>query len=231
MNTHTPVEAFADLLGTLVRDHETTDVVARLVDDCATLLHADAAALLVEVGRGLELLAATSHRAAELEVYQAQQQSGPCVDVIATGEQLSIVGAAMIAERWPDVGSAVVTAGFDAVYAFPMTWRGRTIGGLNVFLRRSERLDDSALRLGQYLADVATLALAQPTDLTDDDLAERVRLALDGRATIERAKGVLAHTYGVDMASAYERLLNAAEVAGATLTQTAARVIREARRR
>src|SRR4051794_27183630 len=94
MSSHSPAHALAQMLGTLVRDHESTDLFSDLVRECATLLGADAVALLVDDGHGrLELLSATSHRATELELYQAQQGSGPCVDASRRGEEVSAVGA------------------------------------------------------------------------------------------------------------------------------------------
>src|SRR4051794_41891838 len=137
MRSSTTERTLADVLGALVSDHEPTDVLADLVRTCAALLPADAAALLVDNGHGrLELLSATSHRTAELELYQAQQDSGPCVDAARTGEPVSANGEAEITGRWPDVGAAIVAAGFLGVHAFPMTWRGAGGGGRKGVLPR-----------------------------------------------------------------------------------------------
>jgi len=73
MSSHAPEH----MLGALVRDHETTDPLADLVRECATLLPAAAVVPLVDDGSGrLELLSATSHGAAELELYQAHENTG-----------------------------------------------------------------------------------------------------------------------------------------------------------
>lgn len=232
MSAHNAEQALAQMLGALVREHETADVLAELVHDCATLLPADAAALLVTNGRGsLELLSATSHRASELEIYQAQHRSGPCVDALRHGDQVVAVGADDIVTRWPDVGTVIVESGFQAVHALPMVWHGRVLGGLNVFSEEPVPLDGAALQLAQNFADVASLALAQPGMLEDDELDERISAALEGRVVIEQAKGVLAQTLGADMAVAYDELLRRTLDAGSTLSVTAREVIREAHRR
>ncbi|GEK23450.1 ANTAR domain-containing protein [Cellulomonas xylanilytica] len=232
MTDHQPVEALGHLLAALVREHETGDVLAEIVHECASLLPADAAALLVDNGgHGLEPLSATSHRASELEVYQAQQDTGPCVDAVRTGETVVAVGAAEIIARWPDVGRAIVDAGFASVHAFPMSWHGHTLGGLNVFSEQAVLLAESSLLLGQNLADVATLTLAQPQLLREDELAGRIRSALEGRVAIEQAKGVIAEREGVDMATAYDRLLQRVLDTGSTLGATARRVVGEAHER
>lgn len=86
MTLGTPAQVLAELLGVLVRDLDTTDLFADLVHDAARLLTVDAAALLVTDGRhGLELLVATSHRAAELEVDQVRRTAR--LDELALGRQ------------------------------------------------------------------------------------------------------------------------------------------------
>ena len=232
MTDHISTQAVTELLADLVREHETTDVFSRLVSDCREQLDAGAAALLLSTPhRGLELLSATSHRAAELELYQAQQRSGPCVDVVRTGEPLAAVGADEIVSRWPDVGQAIVSAGFLAVHAFPMIWRAHALGGLNLFSRSPELLQQPSLVTAQNFADLATLALVQPGELTEAELDERVDAALGGRVVIEQAKGVLAQTLGLPMAEAYELLVERALQDGATVTETARGVIRDVHRR
>ncbi|WP_051274519.1 GAF and ANTAR domain-containing protein [Cellulomonas sp. URHD0024] len=229
MSSRTSERSLADVLGALVSDHEPTDLLADLVATCAALLPADAAALLVDDGHGrLELLSATSHRAAELELYQAQQDSGPCVDAVRTGEALSAVGEADITGRWPDVGAAIVAAGFLAVHAFPMTWRGQALGGLNVFSQNPQELAASSRAVARSLADVATLALTQPAELGNEELADRVQAALEGRVVVERAKGVLAQTLDLDMETAYDHLVHRALETHSTLSQTARQVVHDA---
>jgi hypothetical protein len=232
MSAHDGEQALAQMLGALVREHETADVLSELVLECAASLPADAAALLVTNGRGsLELLSATSHRASELEVYQAQHRSGPCVDVLRHGDRVVAVGADDIITRWPDVGNVIVESGFQAVHALPMTWHGRVLGGLNVFSAEAVPLEGASLQLAQNFADVASIALAQPGMLEDDELDARIHAALEGRVVIEQAKGVLAQTLGVDMAAAYDELLRRTLDTRSTLSATAREVIREAQGR
>ncbi len=67
----------------LVHEDQAGDILTQPGRDCAELLDADAVAILVRNGdRELTLLAATSHRAAELEMLQAQELRGPCVEVL-----------------------------------------------------------------------------------------------------------------------------------------------------
>lgn len=232
MTARTSAQALADVASALVGEHETTGLLARLVQDCAELLPADAAALLVRTRTGdFELLSATSHRAVELELYQAQQAAGPCVDSARTGRPVHAVGAAQIEARWEQVGRKIVDEGFLSVHAFPMHWREHVIGALNLFTSAEQDLSAAAMQLAQSFADFATLAIVQPLQLGDDDLAQRVTDALEGRVVVEQAKGVLAYQLALDMAAAYDELLKRSAENGAHLTQTARDILRDAQRR
>jgi hypothetical protein len=112
-----------------------------------------------------------------------------------------------------------------------MHWRGHAIGGLNLFAVAEEGLSAASSVLAQSFADFATLAIVQPVSLGDDDLAERITAALEGRVVVEQAKGVLAHQLGLDMSAAYDELVARSASNGSTLAQLAQDVIRSAQAR
>jgi transcriptional regulator with GAF, ATPase, and Fis domain len=232
MTTRSSTEALTQAAAILVQETDTTAVLAQLVEDAAEFVPADAAALLARTPSGtFEVLSSTSHKVVELELYQAQAAAGPCVDVCRTGRATQGVGAEEIVARWSHVGEAIVKAGFLAVHAFPMRWRGKTLGGLNLFSVRAEHLDATSAALAQNFADFATLAVLQPAALADDVLAGRMAAALEGRVIIEQAKGVIAYTKGLDMSEAYDELVQQARAQSTTLGQAAAAVVREAQSR
>jgi len=108
-----------------------------------------------------------------------------------------------------------------------MHWRGQAIGGLNVFVKPAMTPD---VELGQMFADLATLTVLQPGDISADQLVSRIHEAVSSRAVIEQAKGVLAHQLGADMSSAFNELLNTARRTGESLTATATEVVKKAYR-
>ncbi|WP_344249766.1 GAF and ANTAR domain-containing protein, partial [Isoptericola hypogeus] len=179
----------------------------------------------------LEVLAATDHVTTHLEIYQAQRDEGPCVDVCTTGRPVVAVGSSTILERWPVVGRAIVDAGFRRVHAYPLAWQGRALGGLNLFGREARTLDEASGRAARAIADMLTLVVAQPERVLDDEITRRLTRVLEGRVVIEQAKGVLAQSMGVDTADAYAVLLAMRDRDGTTLSATARSVIKAAHRR
>ncbi len=224
----TTADAFGDAAAAMVSEHVVADVLARLLADCTELVAAEAAAILV-VDRTdeLSLLSSSSHRAAEIEMLQIQRSNGPCVEAIRTGVHVTATGDDELTTRWGVVGQAITGSGYTRVDAYPMRWRGRVLGALNLFRRTSTDLDHETETLSQAFADVATLVVVQSTEIPSDQIAARVHEAIMARAQVEQAKGVLAHLRGVDMAEAYEELRRLTAEDGGSLTETALRVVRE----
>jgi hypothetical protein len=222
--------AFADAVSALVGEPDVADILAHLLTDCAAVMDAGAAAILARDASGeLSLLSATSHRATELELLQIQRSTGPCVDVVETGEALTVTGAADIRARWEHVGEAIIDAGFDSIQAFPLRWRGTVLGGLNIFRSGAAETGHGA-EVGQAFADIATLAVIYSMPISTEQAATRLQEALSARELVEQAKGVIAYTENVDMSTAYDVLIRRADRAGETLTRAAEALIGEQQR-
>jgi hypothetical protein len=220
--------SFAAAMAALVQpDPDVADLLAQLVADCARATGSDTSALMALDGHGeLSLLAADSHRAVELELLQIQRDSGPCVDVVRTGQSLHVAGADALRARWPRIGDAMVEAGFGAVEAYPMRWSGATLGGLNLFRAAADQ--PAAGAMAQAYADIATLVVARSIAIDDDHVRAQLHEALRARAIVEQAKGVLAYRDDVDLSAAYASLKRRARSSGAPLTQVASDVVSEA---
>jgi transcriptional regulator with GAF, ATPase, and Fis domain len=232
MTARNATQAFADAASALTGGSDVTDVLARLVRDSAEVLAAQAVGLLILDGHGgLELLSCTSHRVAELEMFQIQQDSGPCVEAIRTTEAISDEGRDRILARWPQTGPAILGAGYQSVQAYPLRWHGHTLGAMNIF--RAEpyvRKEDDQL-LGQAFADIAALVIIQSTDLTSAQVSGRLGRVLASRAVIEQAKGVLSYNRKLDLAAAYDLLRDIAAENRSTLSATAANIVAWAQQR
>ena len=226
MRPTTSGAAFAAANAAMIQGVDGASTVHVLLADCLGLLGADTAGVVVRVDRGLDLLAATSHSAIELELYQVQVHDGPCVETIETGASITAAGAAELTGRWPDFGRAMSAAGLQTVLASPMRWHERVLGGLNLFWSSSTTPTQEQHDLAQAFADIATLALMQSPGADDPDaVAQRLRAALQGRVVIERAKGVLAQTDRLEMDEAFARLVRASDETARPLSQVAQEIL------
>jgi GAF domain-containing protein len=230
MTPHSPADALATAAASLLDEHDLAGLLLQLVQDAATFTGCDAGGLLVQTESGLEVLTATSHAATHLELYQALRAEGPCLDVLDTRAPVHAAGADELVQRWPTVGPAVVEAGFEAVHATPLFWRNDVVGGLNLFARAPLTLDESRQHIARAFADMATLAIAQPESPSRQDVVRGMAHALGARVVIEQAKGALAQELELDMAAAYDELLDRSKRHGTSLTATARDVLWQAQR-
>src|SRR3954452_15701817 len=105
MSTTSVSEVLASANAAMVRpDLDVTGALAQLLAGVTAALPASAAAVLVDAEGALEVLAATSHRALDLEMHQAQADEGPCLDALRGGAEVHEVGAEALVERWPTSG-------------------------------------------------------------------------------------------------------------------------------
>ena len=212
-------------------DHDVTGALATLLSGAVETVPADAAGILVkdETGR-VELLAATSHQVADLEMYQAQVEQGPCIDALETDDAVDVEGAAVLLRRWPVTGPAIVDSGYASVHAAPLRWRGVCYGALNVFRCDEVPVPDAGAAC-RALADAATLLLVTSGHVDRDHLSRSLAQALEARSAVEQAKGALAHVRGLDMAQAFDALADIAAAEGLSLGQASRVVMDRARRR
>lgn len=208
-------------------DLDVTGALARLLDGVTAALPAAAAAVLVDVDGTLEVLAATSHRALDLEMHQAQADEGPCLDALRHGTEVHEVGAEAILRRWPAAGRFVVDSGYRSVQALPLTWHGHTFGALAVFRTQPQGFESQQPDC-RALADAVTLLIVS-AHVDHEHLAASLHAVLEDRSVVEQAKGALAYARSLDMAGAFDALADLADDEGITLGVAARRVMARAR--
>lgn len=204
-------EVFVEIADTLVDDFDVMDFLHVLTERCVQVLGVSAAGLLLADSKGaLQVVAASSERTRLLELFQVQTKQGPCLDCFATGQPVSVADLPS-AKRWPRFTAAAAEVGFAAVFAVPMRLRTEVIGALNLFMVEPGPVDNATLRIGQALADVATIGLLQQRTIhRRDGLAEQLQTALNSRVLIEQAKGILAERLHVDINQAFVLLRHGA---------------------
>jgi len=226
-------DAFVGLADSLVDDYDVIEVLDRLVAYSVQLLAADAAGIMLVDSHGrLRVVASSSEESDWTEIMQIQADEGPCIDCVRTGRPVTITDLDTAAVRWPRFAAALHerTAGdhrrYRSVHALPLRLRREAIGAMNLFHTRPGPLPEADLRLGQALADVATIGILQERAIRRGEvLTEQLQNALNTRVIIEQAKGVLAQLGNVSMDVAFERLRRYARSHHILLGDTARHVV------
>jgi transcriptional regulator with GAF, ATPase, and Fis domain len=214
---------FVELTDTMVAGFDVIGFLHVLTDRSVQLLDVAAAGLLLADPRGeLRVVAASSEAARLLELFQLQNDQGPCLDCFRAGQPVHAGDLAAEARRWPRFAPAAQQAGFAAVQALPMRLRDQVIGALNLFRASPGAFDPAGIRIGQALADVATISLLHERSMRrSDTLNEQLQTALNSRVIIEQAKGKLAERLGLDMGQAFSLLRNHARARNLRLSDLA----------
>ena len=222
-------DTFVELADTMVADFDVIDFLQLLTDRSVTLLNASAAGVMLADPRGELRVAASSNEAAGLlELFQIQNDQGPCLDCYRTGQPVT-ADLSGPGQRWPRFAAAATEHGFRTVEALPMRLRDQVIGALNLFRAAPGRFEPADLRLGQALADVATIGLLHERNVRrSETVAEQLQSALNSRVVIEQAKGKLAERFGLDMDQSFAMLRDYARNSNQRLTDVALHCITNA---
>ena len=221
-------EVFVGLADTLVADYDVIDLLYNLSTACVELLAVDTAGIMVTAdGRGSLQTVASSHERTELlELFQLQNDEGPCLDTFRQGRPVTCHDLSRDGGRWPTFSAHAYQRGYRSVHTRPMRVRNTVIGALNLFGDRPGPVPETDLFTAQALADIATISIIR--DRTADtltQLVEQLRTALNSRVTIEQAKGMLAGRLGIDTDEAFTQLRQYARNHGERLTTVAQKVL------
>jgi PAS domain S-box-containing protein len=122
---------------------------------------------------------------------QLQAGEGPCLDAYTTGHVMVCedLGAD---PRWEKLAELARPLGVAAVLGCPIRTDRHSLGVLNIYARRTDAFDERDRHVADLLVS-AVLAVVQETrdrhELTQ--LSTQLREALESRAVIDQAKGIL----------------------------------------
>jgi len=192
-------QTFVESADTLTDDFDIVVFLHAQAQRCVQLLDVDAAGLVIADQHGqLHATAASSENARLLELFELQTDTGPCLDAFRTGAPVVNADLQAGTERWPQFAEAARLTGFVSVHALPMRVRSTVIGVLNLFCAHPGALSDADIRIGQALADIATIGILSQRNLHQAGLlATQLQTALNSRVIIEQAKGVLAEHHRI----------------------------------
>jgi len=218
---------FVELADTLVADFDVIDLLHTLAIRSVELLGVNAAGIMLADPRGeLQVVASSTEEARLLELYELQNNEGPCLDCYRTGRPVARDDVSGMHAAWPAFTPQLRQHGFISAQALPMRLRDETIGALNLFQTEPGRLSEADLAIGQAMADVATVGLLQERAITASELlATQLQTALTSRVLLEQAKGVLAQRAGLSMDQAFQLMRAYARSNNHRLSDVAARII------
>jgi hypothetical protein len=200
----------------------------RLCAAAARALSASGAAVAVTAEDGTHEVMVGSDPASErIEELQFMLGEGPFADAF-TGRRPVLVpdlaGEAMT--RWPVYTPAVRALGVGATFAFPLQVGAARLGVLDIFRARPGPLSGGELRHALMFAEVALTTLLDGQEHVAEGVAAGgLAGAVERRAELFQAQGMVMVQLGVSMAEALARIRAHAYVEDRRLGEVAADVI------
>src|ERR1700689_596260 len=132
MDTDLLSDTFVELADTMIDDFDVIDFLHLLTDRSVRLLGASAAGVMLADPRGeLRVAASSDESAGLLDLFQVQNDQGPCLDCFRPGQPVTASDLDGPGPRWPLFAGAAAQYGFRTVRALPMGRRAPGIGAPN----------------------------------------------------------------------------------------------------
>jgi GAF domain-containing protein len=166
----------------------------------------------------------TGPLAAALDERQYETGFGPCVEAALTGEPVLIEDTADEAVH-RDFAALARRLGVTSVLSVGLPLDSRVVGSLNVYCAAG-RLDAAARELATVFGRSAAATVDNAAEYAGAvNLVEHLRRALESRAVIEQAKGVLMERHRCSADAAFDRLVGRSQRQGRKLREVAAELV------
>jgi GAF domain-containing protein len=205
------------------------DVLARTVELAKSVMRVpiEVSVTLID-SRAATTPAYTGLTAIDLDETQYELGYGPCLAAAEAGQLVSVPD--MAAEsRWPQFTADARNKGVRSSLSVPLPVQRQVIGALNFYASEAHAFGDDVIELAGQFGDYAAGAIAHTAlYLSNRDLAEQMTQAMQSRAVIEQAKGILMGQHRCDPDEAFNILVGLSQhthqklrdVAEALLDQT-----------
>ena len=218
-----------DLARVMVSDY-TPEAACQLVADLATshVRGAESSSLIVRNAGHLTCVASSDQLADTVGPMEIQLGEGPGVESLRTGRR-QFSTSLVTEKRWPEFTNRALYNGVASVMAEPLPAHGSTFGALTVYSTREDAFDDSSFEQAAGLASHGAVVLAnanlywQATELSD-----QLKEALESRAVIDQAKGILIAREGISPEEAFSLLLKASQAGNVKVRDIALQLVADA---
>lgn len=221
-----PRDAFAQL-ARMTLDKESMDSVLHKVAGLAkqTISGVAEASVTLVLSDTAETAAFTGRLARDLDESQYGRGYGPCLEAAVGGEAEEITDARE-ETRWGDYPRSCVERGVLSSLSVAVPVQETFHGALNLYAVEPNAFDDHGRQLARDFATYAAVAVHNMHLYESTrELAEHLHLAMQSRAVIEQAKGIVMAQRRCDAAEAFSILSGASQRSNRKLREVAQAIV------
>ena len=156
-------------------------------------------------------LASTGALATDLDETQYARGHGPCLHAARTGTVVEVQDA-RTDPRWPDYLPRAVEVGSLSSLSVPLAIDAdqQVTGALNIYAHRARAFDEDSRAMAVRFAPYAAMATGNlHAYRSARDMADNLQTALESRAVIDQAKGILMERHRLTADRAFQLLAQA----------------------
>jgi GAF domain-containing protein len=226
-------ELWRDLSQVVLADRGLDDVLGEVTDIAArSIPGAESTSITLVRGDKAFTAAHTGEMALAADELQYERGYGPCMDAGRAGVVLR-VDDMRTEQRWREYTARVLEVGVRSSLSMPLPYQGSSIGALNIYSTRPAAFASQDSEEAATTVAGAVAVLVANADAYDrlGEHAHNMRLAMESRAVIEQAKGVLMAQQGVDAEQAFEVMRDASQRYNRKLRDIARGIVESTQRR
>jgi GAF domain-containing protein len=176
----------------------------------------------------VETAAYSGDRVIPIDEAQYAAGEGPCLQAIKDSKAFAIDDLEKD-DRWPDFRKGALAEGLRSSLSLPLLVGGRALGALNIYSFEKSSFDEQDVELGRTFAAQAAVALANVQVYEGAKaLADNLTKAMESRAVIEQAKGMIMMQRGCSEDEAFQTLVAASQARNQKLRDIAQELVQQA---
>ncbi|MCA1004631.1 GAF and ANTAR domain-containing protein [Rhodococcus hoagii] len=218
--------ALASLLLSLGESITDEDDLADLLQRVTEVAHdvidgADSTGVTVDFGGRTYTAAYTDGRTLRVDHEQYAAGEGPCLEASRTRETV-LVDLDEATDRWPAFTESARAQGIRSFLAAPLFVDDHTLGALNLYGRGPAAFDEVDADVLELLTGTVSRAIGEFARFKSArDAADALQRALETRAPIEQAKGMLMALHRIDAHQAFQLLRRQSQTTNTRLRDVA----------
>jgi anti-anti-sigma factor len=217
-----------DLEHVMVSDYA-PEAACRLVCELAVtaVSGAEAASVTVKSAGHAMCVASSDALAESVGALEIQLGEGPSVDSLRSGRR-QFSRSLVTERRWPEFANRALYSGVASVMAEPLPANGTTFGALTLYSTKENAFDDRSFGEAAGLGSRGAVVIANSNLYWQaTELADQLKEALESRAVIDQAKGVIMAREGISPEEAFALLLKASQTGNVKVRDIAVRLVQE----
>ena len=221
-------QAFAELSRIVLGQRPLSQVLLRVAELAVATVPGAGEISVTLVEKGTPHTAAfTGSLAAALDERQYAAGFGPCADAALSGHTIRIDDTTD-APRYSDFAAIAARHGVRSILSIGLPMPHQVLAAMNIYQFGAAPLTADVEQVARQFGHYAAVSLANASLYEHSTLlAARMQHAMESRAVIDQAKGMIMITEGVTADEAFQRLVTASQAANRKLRDLAAEMVRE----